>query len=231
MPILELKGVKVERGGEIILQDISFILEKGETVAVIGPNGSGKTTLLRALIGAVPFEGEIHLAKELTIGYVPQKIDIERGLPLNCREFLSLGKSTKPNSSFKPEEVLEMVHLPSSYLARGISTLSSGEFQRVLIAFALLHRPGLLLFDEPTANVDVAGQETIYDLLHRLQDTYHFAIVLVSHDLTVVYRYADKVLCLNREQLCFGIPAEVLTPQELARLYGQGRKFYQHPHV
>ena len=94
----------------------------------------------------------------------------------------------------------------------------------------MIDRPNLLLFDEPTANVDVAGQETVYELLHRLQDKYDLTLILISHDLTVVYRYANKVLCLNREQVCFGAPSEVLTPKELEKLYGGGHKFYHHIH-
>lgn len=230
MSILEVKSLKVRYGAQIILEDISFILEKGDTLAIIGPNGSGKTTLLRAILKAVAYEGEISLAGGARIGYVPQKIDLERDLPITVQEFLLLKSKKEASAAYSPRQVLELVNLPADFLKQRIGELSAGEFQRALIAWAVIDRPNLLLFDEPTASVDVAGQETVYELLHRLQDKYDLTLILISHDLTVVYRYANKVLCLNRAQVCFGAPSEVLTPTELAKLYGGDRKFYHHLH-
>ncbi len=230
MPILEVKNLKVRFGEQSILENISFDLEKGDTLAVIGPNGSGKTTLLRAILGAVAYEGEISLTGGARIGYVPQKIDLERDLPITVQEFLLLKSKKEVSSAYSPNQALELVNLSADFLKKRIGELSAGELQRILIAWAVIDRPSLLLFDEPTASVDVAGQETVYELLHRLQDKYDLTLILISHDLTVVYRYADKVLCLNRAQVCFGAPSEVLTPQELEKLYGGGHKFYHHIH-
>ena len=129
-----------------------------------------------------------------------------------------------------PEGALKAVDLAPGFLNKRIGELSSGELQRVLIAWAIVGRPDLLLFDEPTASVDMAGQRTVYELLRKLQEEHNLALILISHDLTVVYRYAGKVLCLNRKQVCFGVPDEVLTPTELAKLYGGDRKFYHHAH-
>ncbi len=230
MPILEVKNLKVRYGEQSVLENISFDLEKGDTLAIIGPNGSGKTTLLRAILGAIPYVGEIKRALEVKIGYVPQKIDLERDLPITVQEFLLLKSKQGESSAYSPHQALELVNLPAGFLKKRISELSAGEFQRALIAWAVIDRPSLLLFDEPTASVDVAGQETVYELLHRLHDKYDLTLILISHDLTVVYRYANKVLCLNREQVCFGAPSEVLTPKELEKLYGGGHKFYHHTH-
>jgi len=234
MPLLEVKNLSVLYGKEKALENVSFSVDKGETIAVIGPNGSGKTTLLRALIGALPSKGEITIEKGVTMGYVPQKLDVERNLPLTGGEFLNLAQRKKLQSNFNvaysAKEIIRMVGLPHSHLQKSLSAFSSGEFQRLLMGFALKTRPSLLLFDEPTASVDVGGQETIYDLLHRLQDKEQFTTLLVSHDLTTVYRYATKVLCLNKVQICFGVPQEVLTPQELENLYGGGQRFYHHLH-
>lgn len=230
MPILEVKNLSVHYSGQVILEDISFDLEKGDALAVIGPNGSGKTTLLRTILGAARYTGEIHLDKEIRIGYVPQKIDLERDLPITVQEFLLLKGAQKQFSAYSPKQALDLVDLEAAFLKKRIGELSAGEFQRVLIAWAVIDRPSLLLFDEPTASVDVAGQETVYELLHRLQDKYDLTLILISHDLTVVYRYANRVLCLNRAQVCFGVPSEVLTPKELEKLYGSGRKFYHHIH-
>ena len=224
MPILEVKNLSVRYGEQSILENISFDLEKGDALAVIGPNGSGKTTLLRAILGATRYAGEIKISAGTEIGYVPQKIDLERDLPITVKEFLAL------RSRAEPEGLLQAVDLGPAFLKKRIGELSAGELQRVLIAWAISGHPNLLLFDEPTASVDLAGQKTVYELLHKLQDERNLALILISHDLTVVYRHAQKVLCLNRQQICFGVPSEVLTPAELAKLYGGDRKFYHHLH-
>lgn len=227
MPFLEVKNVSVKIKNEEVLRNVSFAVEKGETVAIIGPNGAGKTTLLKTLLGFLACQGTVRFEGKPVVGYVPQRIDIDRDLPLTVREFLNLVPqfSQKPRNT--PKQVLGFVNLQESFLLRSISTLSTGEFQRILIAFALMNQPDVLLFDEPTASIDIAGQGTIYELLHRLQDIQHFALILISHDLTMVYRYADKVLCLNRTQICFGVPQEVLTPEELRKVYGE-TSFYHH---
>lgn len=234
MPILEVKNLKVSYDGHLVLDDISFALKRGETLAVIGPNGSGKTTLFRAILGSVSYEGNIEKPADIKIGYVPQKIDLERDLPITVKEFLTLRNHAAPSGRWQathsPAGVLEMVDLAPAFLSKRIGELSSGELQRILIAWAVIGHPDLLLFDEPTASVDAAGQRTVYELLNKLQEEHNLGLVLISHDLTVVYRYANKVLCLNREQVCFGIPDEVLTPEELAKLYGGERKFYHHVH-
>lgn len=233
MPILEVKNLRVVYGREEILSDISFYLNQGETLAVIGPNGSGKTTLFKAILNIIPYEGEVNINKDIRIGYVPQKLDIERDLPITVEEFLLLKKGMlgkySQHLTHTVQEALDFVHLPVSFAKKKFSDLSSGELQRVMISWALIDHPDLLLFDEPTASVDVAGQETIYDLLDSLREQEKFTLLLISHDLTVVYRYATKVICLNKIQVCFGTPHEVLTTEELRKLYGEP-KFYTHTH-
>jgi len=231
--ILEVKKLRVAYGREEALRDISFSLEKGETLAVLGPNGSGKTTLFKAILGVIPYEGEVIFDKNIRIGYVPQKLDIERDLPITVEEFLLLKEgimSRHPKHlTHTVYEALDFVHLPASFAKKRFSELSSGELQRVMISWALIDHPDLLLFDEPTASVDVAGQETIYNLLDNLRRREKFALLLISHDLTVVYHYATKVVCLNKTQICFGSPRDVLTTEELRKLYGE-QKFYTHTH-
>ena len=230
-PILEVKNLRIKAGEATLLSDVSFSVERGDTVLIIGPNGAGKTTLFRALIGALPYEGEITWADGIKFGYVPQKIDLERDLPITVGEFFKLKAGGE--IAFSHEEVVSALHdvrLTPEDAKKGISQLSSGEFQRVLIAWAILGHPRVLLFDEPTASVDVSGQETIYELLHELQDTHGLTLLLISHDLSVVYRYANLVLCLNKAQVCYGAPKEVLTPTELQKLYGGSRTFYHHLH-
>jgi len=226
--ILEVRDLTVKVGNVALVENISFAVKKGETVLVIGPNGAGKTTLFRALIGSVPYSGEVKWGEGASIGYVPQKVDLERDLPITVREFFML--KTGNIGEVEVKEALLDVKLGSEYAEKGISELSSGELQRILIAWAVLGHPQVLLFDEPTASIDIAGQETIYELLHNLQDTHDLTLIMISHDLTVVYKYATQVLCLNKEQICFGAPREVLTPEELSKLYGPELTFYHHLH-
>jgi len=230
MPILEVKNLSVWRDRKPVLEGVSFSLEKGENLAIIGPNGAGKTTLFRAILGAQRFRGEIIKAEGTKLGYVPQKPDLERDLPITVMEFLTLRPHEGMDKNHSPESVLNMVGLTAEFLKRKIGELSSGELQRIMVAWSVIGHPDLLLFDEPTASIDMAGQETVYELLHKLQDEQGLAIILISHDLSVVYKYAGKVLCLNKDQICFGPPAEVLTPFELEKLYGEKKKFYHHIH-
>lgn len=234
MPILEVKNLKVGPKQGNILNNVSFELEGGDSLAIIGPNGAGKTTLFRAILGAIPFSGNVIKDKNIRIGYVPQKVDLERDLPITVEEFLSLRKhdfvagNWKGGHSFL--DALRSVGLGKEFSDKKIGALSSGELQRVLIAWAIVGHPDLLMFDEPTASVDVAGQETVYELLHNLQDQHGITLMLISHDLSVVYKYANKVLCLNKAQVCFGEPSAILNSEELKKLYGGENKLYHHIH-
>jgi zinc transport system ATP-binding protein len=123
----------------------------------------------------------------------------------------------------------DLVGLTAAILAQPIGTLSGGQFQRLLLAFALMGRPTVLLFDEPTAGVDEPGEEGLYAMMRRLQDVEHFTLVLISHELSLVYRYATDVLCLGRGlRFCSGPPLEVLTPERLQEMYGTPLRFHEH---
>jgi len=234
--MLSVKKLSVSFGKSVILNELSFDVFKGEAMAIIGPNGSGKSVLLRTLLGLVHHKGEIIWAPNIKIGYVPQRLDIEEEFPLTVKEFLQF----KAGNYAEIIEVLEKVgiktgethehHLEHHILNQRLGVLSGGEFQRVIIARALIGRPDVLLFDEPTSGVDISGEQTIYNLLFRLQKEIGLTVILVSHDLNVVYKYANNVLCLNKEQVCFGRPDVVLTPEELKSLYGGGAEFYKHSH-
>lgn len=234
MPILEIKNLKVGPKNGNILNGVSFELEKGDSLAVIGPNGAGKTTLFRAILGAIPYSGNVIKDKSIRIGYVPQKVELESGLPITVAEFLSLRRHATPAENWKGDHsfqsAMSAVGLGENFADKRIGALSSGELQRVLIAWAIIGHPDLLMFDEPTASVDIAGQETVYELLHNLQDEHGLTLMLISHDLSVVYKYASKVLCLNKTQVCFGEPSEILNSNELQKLYGGGGKLYHHMH-
>ncbi|MBI4119772.1 MAG: metal ABC transporter ATP-binding protein [Parcubacteria group bacterium] len=229
--ILEVNNLAVRFDDETILQDISFSLNRGEAAALIGPNGAGKTVLFRALLGLIPHEGEIRWREGVRIGYVPQKFFVERSAPITVEEFFML-KSPHfwfPSAEFENHlnHELNLVGLTDEILKKPVGELSGGQMQRMLIAWAMLNHPDVLLLDEPTSGIDVGGEKTIYNLVHRLQDERNIAVLLVSHDLNVVYRHAQQVLCINKHLVCSGAPQEVLNPQELSKLYGEGT-FYHH---
>ncbi|HEX8726129.1 MAG TPA: metal ABC transporter ATP-binding protein [Gemmatimonadaceae bacterium] len=225
---LEVKDLSVTFGKDRILRNLTFAVDAGSTVAIIGPNGSGKTVLFRALIGTVAYEGEVRWASGTKIGYVPQKLDIERDLPLTGIEFLRAKARVSHTAVEEIHRVLEAVSLAPDVAGRPIGTLSGGQFQRLLVAFALMGRPSVLLFDEPTAGVDQPGEESIYALFRQLQREQGFTLLLISHELNLVYRYADKVLCLSHPMTCFGPPLDVLTTERLQAMYGAEVKFHDH---
>lgn len=227
--ILKVENLTVRFNSENSLDGLSFDVNRGDVLAVIGPNGAGKTTLFKALLGMISYEGKVEWAKGLRIGYVPQRMNIEHDIPVTVFEFLRL-RGKERLSKEKAKEALSLVSLPSEILGRGFGIISAGQRQRVLIAWALLNEPDVLLFDEPTADVDIAGQDSIYQLLHNLEKKFNLTIILISHELNVVYKYAEKVLCLNKSKICFGAPNEILNQEHLKELYGSEHGFYHHQH-
>jgi zinc transport system ATP-binding protein len=230
MNVLEVQDVGVRLGGTEVVRGVSFNLPRASCLAIIGPNGAGKTVLLRALIGALPHTGKITWASDAVFGYVPQKLDIERDLPLNGHDFLNARAALAGSSGEVQAEALRAVGLAEGVLSTPIGNMSGGQFQRLLIAFALLGRPNVLLLDEPAAGVDAPGQAQLNEVIHGLQDTRAMTVLLVSHDLSVVYRYADHVLCLGRHGSCFGPPRSALTPETLYQVYGEPVGFHVHDH-
>ena len=234
--ILDIQNLNVSFDDDKVIDDLSFSIRKGEVIAIVGPNGAGKSVLFRALMGLVPYSGKIDWTPGLRISYVPQRFNIEKDFPLTTREFLRLKSKDQTKILAALESVglknkqTEMHHIKHHLLSQRLGWLSGGQLQRVLIAWAILDNPDVLLFDEPTTGIDVGGEETIYNLLKKLNDEMALTILLISHDLNIVYKYADSVLCLNKEKICFGSPREVLDPQALIKLYGGEARFYKHEH-
>ncbi|OGM76143.1 hypothetical protein A2188_01625, partial [Candidatus Woesebacteria bacterium RIFOXYA1_FULL_43_9] len=187
--ILTVSDLIFEAQGKSILDKISFTLSDDETLAVIGPNGAGKTVLVKCLLGLLPYKGSVIWNKNVKVGYVPQKLYVEKNMPLTVAEFLAF----KEKKLAKVEETLVKVGFGGrkNLLKDKLGVLSGGELQRVLIAYALLGEPNVLIFDEPTSGVDVVGEGTIYSLLHKLRAEKHLAIIFISHELHVVNQYAD----------------------------------------
>ena len=226
--VLEVANVSVQFDRTKVVDRLSFEVPRGSSLAIIGPNGSGKTVLFQALIGALPHEGTVRWAAGTRIGYVPQKLDIERDLPVTGEDFLRAKAAVTRASSGDAERALALVSLEASVAAMPIGTLSGGQFQRLLVAVALVGRPTVLLLDEPTAGVDEPGQETMNETVERLRREEGLTVLLISHDLSVVNRYASNVLCLARGTACFGVPKTTLTPAMLERLYGAPVGYHVH---
>jgi zinc transport system ATP-binding protein len=186
--ILDVRDLTLQVGDTTVLSGLSFRVARGASLAVIGPNGAGKTVLFRALIGALPVRGRVQWAPQIRIGYVPQKLDLARDVPITGFDFLRAKSSAHAVTRPMIAEALDDVGLSMSAVERPIGALSGGQFQRLLVAFALLGSPDVLLLDEPTAGVDEPGQERLNELVHRLQRVRGLTLLLISHDLSVVYR-------------------------------------------
>jgi len=229
--ILEVKNLSVSFDkNNIIIKDLSFAVSEGEFLTILGPNGSGKTVLLKALLGLLPgYKKEIIWSKRVKIGYLPQGLTHlkVKDSPLSVLEFLSLKNKNKSEIVSH----LEMVGIKDdSFLKKRIGTLSGGQFQRMLMTWALFDEPNVLIFDEPTTGVDVHGEETVYNLLHKLQKERNITIILITHDVNVVYKYSTNFLCMSHNNICHSKPEEALTPERLEELYGMPVKIFKHNH-
>ena len=226
--ILEIKNLTVELEKEKIIDNFSFNVQQGDIVAILGPNGAGKTVLLRTLLGFMPHSGEVNWLKPLRKGYVPQRLPLVKDIPITVAEFFKL--KIKKGLSENIENVLQSVGLESSLLKKPINLLTPGQYQRTLLAWQLMANPEVMFFDEPMEGIDASGQQSIYRFLDKIHKEKNLTIFLVSHDLSVVYQFATKVICLSRNLVCAGMPKEALNPEMLTKLYGGETKFYQHHH-
>lgn len=224
--ILRVRDLDVKLDHQTIIENLSFEVKRGDVLTILGPNGAGKSVLLKTLLGLLPYKGEIEWAKGIKTGYVPQRLPFIKDIPLNIKDFFMLKKSSGKESI----EILNSVGYREDFLQRKIGDLSSGQFQRILVAWGLVANPQVLLFDEPTTGIDISGEETIYNLLAKLKAERDLTILLVTHDLSVVYKFSTDVICLNKQPICYGPPQEVLTPESLQKLYGGEVKYYRHKH-
>ncbi len=227
--ILNVKNLYISFNNDKIIDDLCFDLSSGEILTILGPNGSGKTVLLKALLGLIPYQGKIEWDKKYKIGYLPQGLNqlLTKGLPLTVQDFFNL-KNTKLKNNQIIEHLLA-VGLKKEILNKITGNLSGGEFQRMLLAWVLAGDPEIIFLDEPTTGIDLGGGETIYSLLKKIQQERLLTIVLITHDLNIVYGFTDKVLCLSlKKHICFGEPRQILSPKTLEEIFGTKLKFYEH---
>jgi len=229
--LIEARGLTVRHGGVAVLANVDFSIAPGEIVTVVGPNGSGKSTLIRALIGLAPAaSGTVQRREGLRIGYVPQRLQVDAGLPMTVRRFLSL-----PRRVADADALAALARVGVADLGpRQMAGLSGGQFQRVLLARALLARPGILMLDEPTQGLDQPGVAGFYRLIEEVRAETGAAILMVSHDLHVVMSATDRVICLNGHVCCEGTPQVVTDAPEYRALFGLGTggalALYRHEH-
>lgn len=231
MRLISIIGVDVRLGGKAVLAGLDVVIERGEIVTVVGPNGSGKSTLLRLIIGAVnPSVGRIDRRAGLNIGYVPQRLHIDRTMPMTVNRFINLPTRQPPAKCAAALDRVGATNLGQRQMAE----LSGGQLQRVLLARALLANPALLLLDEPTQGLDQPGSASFYQLMEAVRDHLGCAILLVSHDLYVVMSASDRVICLNGRICCQGKPEAVSCAPEYRALFGDATHsalaHYRHVH-
>ncbi len=232
MPAIQVKNLTAKYGDLIILDKLSFSIENNSICAVIGPNGSGKTTLLKAMLGLIPFSGEVLIlnnkpsAVRPNLAYVPQRFTFDKTYPITVAEFLKLSLDNGHKNADVNIYLKEVGLLNSEKKLLG--ELSGGQLQRILIARALVNEPKIIFFDEPAAGIDISGERNFYDLIKHLNQEHGLTVVLVSHEIDIVFQYATQVICLNKKLICTGRPQKVINNETLKSLYGQDIALYHH---
>ena len=212
--ILVVSDLSVKIQDQVILDNVSFKLKRGTTLAVAGPNGAGKSVLLRCLLNLIPYSGKVEWSGNVKVGYVPQLLSV-RDMPISVREFLSL----KRGRHF--ELYLKSVGLGTDVLEKRMEVLSGGQLRRVLIAWAMMEEPNVLLFDEATTGVDLDSEEAIYGMLGRFTRENDVTLILISHDLHIIRDFSDYLLALNKCVTFFGESKEIMQPSLQQIIYGE----------
>lgn len=231
MSLVDVENLSVRYAARTVLSHVSLSVARGEIVTIVGPNGSGKTSLLRAIIGAVkPSQGRVVRGTGVRVGYVPQKLHIDETLPITVSRFLRLPGGVEVSAI---DAALAQAGVPDLAKAQ-MSQLSGGQFQRVLLARALIGKPDLLLLDEATQGLDQRGSASFYQQIERVRQETGCAVLMISHELHVVMSASDRVICLNGHVCCEGTPAVVASAPEYRALFGTGTggalALYRHDH-
>ena len=230
MQVVNIDNVSYRFNSALVLENISFTVDKGDFVGIIGPNGAGKTTLFRSMLGLLEdYQGRITFFGEdirknrnilQKIGYIPQKNSIDQGFPATVEEIVSLGITSRRPSKNKINHAIEIVGLFDQKTKR-IGELSGGQQQRVLIAKALANEPELLILDEPVTGIDLETQNKFYVLLKKLNEDNKITIIWASHDLDAVKKLANKIACVNRRIFFHGDATIFFENNELLKAYSE----------
>lgn len=221
----------VYRGNRWLVRGVDLNIPPGQIVTLVGPNGSGKSTIAKLVLGTLkPDEGNVEQQAGLKVGYVPQKLTIDWTLPLAVRRFMTLTGNSGTDAIDSALEATGISHLADAR----VQHLSGGEFQRALIARAMIGKPDLLVLDEPVQGVDFAGEVALYELIRQIRDETGCGILLISHDLHLVMADSDAVVCVNGHVCCQGTPQTVAENPEFVRLFGsraaETLAVYRHRH-
>jgi zinc transport system ATP-binding protein len=219
------------RSGRWLIRDVDLRIARGEIVTLIGPNGGGKSTTAKAILGLMRIDrGRVWRAPGLRIGYVPQQLSIDWTFPLTVRRLMSLTARQSEDAIRAALREVEITHL----IDAPVQSLSGGEFQRALLARAILRKPDLLVLDEPVRGIDFSGEIAMYDLIADVRRRLNCGVLLISHDLHVVMAESDTVLCLNQHVCCSGSPEHVAAHSSYRELLGpraaQTLAIYRHHH-
>ena len=230
----KINNIGVKFGKEVILKNVNIHVHCGELTVIIGRNGAGKSTLLKAILGEIPHTGNItfvdqkdNLTKKIKIGYVPQNINIEKHMPTTVYDMFASCICHVPVWLRKDKKIEKEIkeHLKQfgaeGLINKSIGDLSGGELQRVLISIATKPTPNLLILDEPVSGIDKNGIKDFYQIINKLKEEYDMSIILVSHDLDLAKKYADKVILLDREVIKEGTPDEVFNSLEFKNRFGE----------
>ncbi|MEM7669023.1 MAG: metal ABC transporter ATP-binding protein [Pseudomonadota bacterium] len=231
MNLVNVENLSISYGAKTVLSHVSLSVKSGEIVTIVGPNGSGKTSLLRAIIGAVrPERGRVTHGPGVRLGYVPQRLHIDPTLPMTVARFLCLPRTI---AAVDISRALARAGVPDLSGAQ-MSRLSGGQFQRVLLARALIGKPELLLLDEATQGLDQPGSAAFYRQIEAVRRDTGCAVLMISHELHVVMSASDRVICLNGHVCCEGTPEVVASAPEYRALFGSGTMgalaLYRHDH-
>ena len=229
--LISLENAGVQRSEKWLVRGVTMKIERGEIVTMIGPNGSGKSTTAKIALGIIKADEGIARQKEnLTVGYVPQKLNVNWTLPLSVSRFLRLTNRASKEQMEEALSATETLHLANSQMSK----LSGGEFQRVLLARAIIRTPELLVLDEPVQGIDFNGEIALYKLIENIRDRLNCGVLLISNDLHMVMSTTDRVMCLNGHVCCSGTPANVASSKEFISLFGHhaasSLAFYGHNH-